>query len=222
MAKDSACFTAALAVAKIPPHQPPPAFCVGASSCGGSAEGFSGALSSISVSVPGVKLVWKDLVLSADLRGAAFSSLVRDAAFNGGVAAAFRLGTALVVGVADEDEGRGVCGLLADRSWARFSSSARRSASGRDGAGVRGLVAWGLEAGLSVSLSSPRASSWARSSSSVAFLLAIVQQLGSDCKGRVNQCYSVDVVDGHVFYPSLSARLLHSWRIGTCPPHTLL
>lgn len=115
------------------------------------------------MSVAGVKLVWKDRELSPDFLGGAFSSLERAPSLEGGVFIPVRRGEALddwVVVV--DDASRGVCGLLVGRCLSGMASSGNSSASGTSEAGGAGFGFFGAPRS-----SSPRASNWARRSSSV-------------------------------------------------------
>lgn len=119
----SACFIAADAVAKMPPHQPPPLLCCSACGCG---CGDSAAdAPSDGVASAGVILVWNGRVLSPDLRDVDLSSLDLSA---GGVAVEVRLVP-------------GVAGRLAGLWTARSSSSLRTSCPSSL------LLPWGLDAG---------------------------------------------------------------------------
>lgn len=70
---------------------------------------FSG---SAELSVLGVKLLWKERVLSTDFRGRARSSELRAASLDGGVAVLLRFGDDRSAGVVVDEETLGVCGLL--------------------------------------------------------------------------------------------------------------
>lgn len=165
-ARFSACFTAALAAPKIPPHHPPPPeVCA----CGSGTVAFSA--SSPSFSVLGVKLLWKLRVLSPDFRGSAFSSLLRVASLEGGVAVLVRFGEERRAGLFEVDETLGVWGRDVGGLGRSGSPSSSKRSSGLVGGSA--LLGGGLEveAGLeegAVSESMP--SNWAKSSSSVSFL----------------------------------------------------
>lgn len=160
-ANASACLTAALAVAKMPPHQPPPELCAWVVGIVPVAR-FSGSRSP-SLSVAGVKLVWNDLELSPDFLGGAFSSLDRAPSFEGGVLMPARLGEAFEDCVVLEDAKRGVCGRLVGRWRSGIAvSSGKSSWSGPfdvDGAGWESFEV--------ASTSPPSSFNWARRSSSV-------------------------------------------------------